>query len=446
MKRFFQNYGRYIFIFVLSFLIYEFFGYGITYGDPIANYGFSYAIANGQVPYLDFNIISTPLFAFLMSIGLHIFDNYLMFILEQSLLVTVTFYFLYQMYGKKIYWILFGFIFIGFYGLLPTYNFCCFAMMSILLYLESKYNEKDYLIGVFIGLCILSKHTIGMFFILPTFIMYFKNYKKILRRVIGVFIPSFIFIIYLVSHGAFYDFINLCFGGLFDFSSNNGNPSTIWFYISIILFVVMLIILVRDRKNIVNWYLIFTFTFVVPLFDICHFALYFGCFLMMVLPYIPKTRYDHYICNLGIILSITISVVNIRLGMMYEPVFMKKIDRFNFTLNSSYSYDMNLKVNRFLNEYDDSLLLSYHKMFYDISNGNKLDYYDVFMYGNFGYDGVNRMIKEIDKMHDKYIIVDMTSYLKEGDDEQFVKEIVEYVFKSCEKVDSKYGFNIYYKK
>ena len=91
IKKFFKNYGRYIFIFILVFLIYEWFGYGITYGVPIANYGFSYAIKNGQIPYLDFNTISTPLYAFIMSIGLHVFDNYLMFVIEQSLLVTVMF-------------------------------------------------------------------------------------------------------------------------------------------------------------------------------------------------------------------------------------------------------------------------------------------------------------------------------------------------------------------
>ena len=58
IKSFFNCNGRYIFVFILVFMIYEFFGYGFTYGDPIANYGFSYAIKNGQIPYLEFNIIS----------------------------------------------------------------------------------------------------------------------------------------------------------------------------------------------------------------------------------------------------------------------------------------------------------------------------------------------------------------------------------------------------
>lgn len=446
VKKFFCNYGRYLFIFIFIFLIYEFVAYGITYGDPLANYGFSYAIKNGQIPYLEFNTISTPLYAFIMSIGLHFYDSYLMFIIEQSLLVTIMFYFLYKIIDKKSYWVIFGLMFFSFYGLLPTYNFACFLMMVILLYLEKKHNDKDYLIGIFIGLAILSKHTVGAFFILPTIIMYYKNIKKILRRVVGALIPGVIFISYLIYNGAFIQFVNLCFGGLLDFSSKNGNPFNPWFYISVGLFVVMLYILIRNRKDIVNWYLIFTFMFVVPIFDKCHFGLFLGCFLIMVLPYINFSKYDDYLERLAIILCFTITIINIRIGLMFEPVFMKSFDRFQYTLNSSYSYSKSLKVDKYIKKYDDPLILSYHKLFYDISNGYDLDYFDILMYGNFGYNGTSMMLEKIDDIHDKYIFVDMEVYKNNKVSNQFIKEIPEYVFKNCKKIDSKYGFDIYYKK
>ena len=445
IKKFFKNYGRYIFVFILIFLIYEFFGYGMTYGDPIASYGFSYAIKNGQIPYLEFNTISTPLYAFIMSLGLHIFDNYLMFILEQSLFVTVVFYFLYKMFDKKSYWILLSLIFFGFYGILPTYNFCCFAMMVILLYLEKFHNEKDYLVGVFIGLCILSKHTVGAFFVLPTIILYFKDFKRILKRAAGALIPGSIFIIYLLATGSFISFINLCFGGLLDFGSNNGNLFNSYFFICIAMLIIMICMLIRNRKNIINWYLIFTFMFVVPLFDMAHFGLFFGCFAIMMMQYI-NIKNMNYFGRLGILLMITVCILNARMGISYDPVFMKDTNRFNFTLNSSYSNNLNKKVDKYFKEFDNPLIISYHKMFYDISNGNDIDYYNVIMYGNFGYNGINNMIDDIKKMEDRYIIVDMNSYLKEGEDEQFAKEIAEYVMKNCEKIDSKYGFDVYYKK
>lgn len=445
VNEFFKNYGRYIFIFILVFLIYEFFGYGITYGDPIASYGFSYAIKNGQIPYLEFNTISTPLYAFIMSLGLHIFDNYLMFILEQSLFVTVVFYFLYRMFDKKSYWILLSLIFFGFYGILPTYNFCCFAMMVILLYLEKFHNEKDYLVGVIIGLCILSKHTVGAFFVLPTIILYFKDFKRILKRACGALIPGSIFIIYLLATGSFISFINLCFGGLLDFGSNNGNLFNVYFFICIVMLIIMIFILIRDRKNIINWYLIFTFMFVVPLFDMAHFGLFFGCFAIMIMQYINIKNID-YFGRLGVLLIITVCILNVRMGISYDPVFMKDTNRFNYTLNSSYSNKLNKKVDKYFKKFDDPLIISYHKMFYDISNGNDIDYYDVIMYGNFGYNGINNMIDDIKNMKDRYIIVDMNSYLKDGEDEQFAKEIAEYVMENCEMIDSKYGFDVYYKK
>ena len=41
--------------------------------DEIWNYGFSYNMASGYLPYRDFNMIITPLFNFLISIPFHLF-------------------------------------------------------------------------------------------------------------------------------------------------------------------------------------------------------------------------------------------------------------------------------------------------------------------------------------------------------------------------------------
>lgn len=61
---------RYLFIFIFVFCIYEFFGFLNTYGDSMNNYVFSHAIVQGEIPYLDFNILTTPLYTFVMSTGL----------------------------------------------------------------------------------------------------------------------------------------------------------------------------------------------------------------------------------------------------------------------------------------------------------------------------------------------------------------------------------------
>ena len=50
-------------IFLISFFAIHVLGFSNTYGDPINSYGFAKAISMGQVPYRDFNMIVTPLYA-----------------------------------------------------------------------------------------------------------------------------------------------------------------------------------------------------------------------------------------------------------------------------------------------------------------------------------------------------------------------------------------------
>ena len=60
----------------------------------------------GEVPYLDFNIIGTPLYSFFMSLFLFIKDDMFMFMGAQALLVTILFYMLFRMYNSKAYLLL----------------------------------------------------------------------------------------------------------------------------------------------------------------------------------------------------------------------------------------------------------------------------------------------------------------------------------------------------
>ncbi len=442
IRKIIKNNLKYVLVFLLVILIYQFFGFAISYGDPIANYGFSYAIAKGQVPYLDFNTISTPLYAFYGAIGLLFWNNYLMFIIEQALLVTITFYFLYKLYDKKSYLILAILIGLNFYGILATYNFMCFTMMAIILYLEEKYSDKDYLVGFFIGLAILSKHTVGCFFILPTFIKYFGNWKKIGRRAIGCLIPCSIFLIYLIINGALFNFIDLCFLGLFDFSSSNSKAFSLMFYVCIFFLILGLYFIYLNPKDIKNYYLIFSFFFAVPLFDYCHFSLFCAGIFMMFVPYLRwKGFYDIFISLVIIICSLFASA---QLAVNYDPVFTSEFEHFEYTLHARESYEHSLEVNEFLNTYEDAVVLSYFSMQYDIINNNYLDYYDVLLYGNFGYDGTNKMIDKLKKLDNQIFIVSMNDYEDDYEYSQFAKKIVDYVLLNGENIDSKYGYDVYY--
>ena len=57
-------------VFVCSFLTVYYLGFINNCFDPLNSYGFSKAIMMGQVPYRDFNTVTTPLYAFYQAIFL----------------------------------------------------------------------------------------------------------------------------------------------------------------------------------------------------------------------------------------------------------------------------------------------------------------------------------------------------------------------------------------
>lgn len=435
---------RYIVIFIFVFCIYEFFGFSNTYGDPINNYVFSHAIVMGEVPYLDFNMISTPLYVFFMSLGLSLWDNYLMFIIEQSILVTIMFYFLFDLYGKKSYFVLLGICLFGFLGINATYNFFALLFLVILLYLEKRYPEKDYLIGFVIGCAILSKHTLGVFLILPSIIYYFKDLKKILRRAIGVAVPCIIFVIYLLCNHALYSFVNLCFLGLFDFSRENGQPYSFFFFLSIFLFFIQFLITIKYKRDIRNSYLIMGFSFMIPLFDLHHFAIYVICFIIQILEFIHIRR--EYCYGLVYFLSFFYSLLLfINYYILLSPMMSSDIPKFQYTLCSRDNYLKSVEFFQFFDQYENKLILSYGAFQYRASRGEDISYFDFLLYGNFGYDGSEKMIQKMQKMHGVYIIVNMSSYEDNSKYSQFDKTIVKYVIDHYEKVDTWKDFVVYYK-
>ena len=68
MKNIIKNNYKYVITFIFVFILIWWIGSCRHFGDPINNYGFSHALINGEIPYLDFNTISTPLYSFFSSL------------------------------------------------------------------------------------------------------------------------------------------------------------------------------------------------------------------------------------------------------------------------------------------------------------------------------------------------------------------------------------------
>ena len=115
------------------------------------------------------------------------------------------------------------------------YNFLLLFGLILLIYLE-KANANDYLIGFIIGLCFLTKQTVGFALALPSFYYLFRNkdYKKVFKRA-GAFLSiNIVFVIYLLITKSFGQFIDFCFLGMFDFTKQNGTIFDVNFIIFLI--------------------------------------------------------------------------------------------------------------------------------------------------------------------------------------------------------------------
>lgn len=434
-----MKYLKYLIVFIFVFFVYYYINCNMMYLDPLNNYAFSYGILRGEIPYLDFNTISTPLYAFFMVPFLAISNHLITFMIANSLIVTIMFILLDKMYSKNSLLMIMGFFIFCFFGILPTYNLFCIFILIIILFLEEKYNDKDILIGIFIGLSILSKHTIGCFFIIPSIIFYFKNRKKLFKRFIGFIIPICIFLIYLISTGSLYKFIDLCFFGLFDFSKSNGSFASIYFVASIIMLIISIVVNIKDKK-IVNLYLLFTISIVIPLFDLCHFALYFGCFCILVFKYIKIRDYFYYLFSILPVVGLSITYVYIYSSLDCSTFNLKHLN------NSIICNKPNDYIFDYFDSYSDPIILSYWKVKYDISRNRNIDNFEVFLNGNYGYNGNIKLINYIDSLHDKYILIDYFNYSDDRSDNQFNKEVCDYIMNNYEYVGKENGFVVYYKK
>lgn len=448
MRKILKNTIVFLLIFVCSFITIHIFGFANNYGDPINSYGFAKAISMSQIPYLEFNMISTPLYAMYQALFLRIYDDFVMINISQSLLTTISIVLIYKIYGKKSLFLFPLVVFFQYKNMVATYNSLSLFFIILLIYMEKKHSNKDYLIGMCIALSIMSKQTVGCFMIIPSIILYRNDLKKIFKRFLGFLIPCFCFLFYLLLNDAVYEFFDICLFGMFDFVNKNGvgggHFDTLWIIISLISFAFGIVVILKDKKNICNYYLIGGILLAIPLFDMTHVAFWLICFVLMIVPYINK-----YVNQRLIILN-SMAVVFMFLSFFFwvfsvDLCWFKDINHMKFNFHRKGTYE-NIKVmNNFVNSYDNAIVLGYFGIFHTIINDQKFSYFDILNDGNYGYNGIEKMKKKIDKMHNQVFIISMTDYNSKNEVFQFSKELATYVMDNSKKIDSKYVFDVYYK-
>lgn len=434
---FFRRYKKYIsylLLFLLNFFITFSFScfFSNVSGDEVWNYGFSYNILQGLIPYRDFNMVITPLYSFLGSIFLKIFGNYLFSLhILDSILIGIMMIMLFRMIKWNAFLIYPVLIFYP----VPSYNLLCLFWFFVILSLIHDGKEHNIIIGFLLGMLFLTKQNIGLFL----FIIYFFYSKEKLKSIVSFLIPILVFLVYLIYFGAFSSFINYCFLGLLDFGEKNSNfVSYVFLGLEILLIFYLVYKLAKSHfqdKEVI--YILGFQIFLYPIMDFYHFLVCFSPVLYLFLR-------DNKI----------ISWVSVLLG------FIMIIWSFNYFNDRQIYYKNNFLYLRNESVLDFSELeLTYFKYqelsdyqffcftnnyFYKLYMNIPITKYDLLNDGNMGYHGGERYVDEIDNMCSRgrcVFFIDENMY--DSEDTQFSKEIFDYVVNHYSKVEEYRAFSVY---
>ena len=128
------------------------------------------------------------------------------------------------------------------------------------------------------------------------------DFSKIKKRILGVIPLLMIFLIYLLINHNLYEFLDLTIFGLFDFGSSNSGFSLYILIVSIILLVYLIYRFVKNSKYINNYYLLGSYSFIIPIMDQFHFNYFIFVYLFIILYTVTISKkyikYIYLFCSL----------------------------------------------------------------------------------------------------------------------------------------------------
>ena len=436
--------------------------------DEFWNYNFARNIVNGNIPYLDFNMIIFPFFPNFIAIFLKIFGEELfVYRVLQIVIYTVILYFSFKILEKlnvnnkvKNYIILFFYLFLIIFYYTCEYNVFCLLLITVLINLELSENKKnDFLIGFLTGIIILSKQSVGisiLFIILLKSIFIDRSFRKTILRSFGAGISGIALILYLYFNHCINEFLNYTIFGLNDFTKNHVSFIDLLlhgdYFISLIaIFMVFLYIFIlfklksriKDKTFLtLALYSIGNFTMIVPIVDEAHFLLANFTFIF-VLFYLLKNENsisEETLKSFSKVLNF-FNIILIVLFMFFF-IYNFKYKDFKHYKNipiSNKNIEMLNEVTNFLNENPNTYILDATAAFYMIPAEKFNGKFDLSLIGNLGNDGENKLIDEIKNLENKYILINQNYK-----NWQNSIKAIEFVKKNYKLIGNISDFNIYF--
>ena len=423
---------------------------GNTAFDFFISYGFSFNIANGLIPYSDFNMVTTPFSQLFFSLFLGLFSkNIIVYIIFYALVILFLFMMfdkLYQETGWFSILVLFSPSFImPSFIITCSYNYLIILFILLLIYLHRK-NKSSYLIGMVIGLSVFTKQNIGFIILVIELVEALKDKKALLKKIVGFMSVCLLFLIYFLVTKSLGKFIDQAFLGLFEFQRENSYHKGIYYYLGIVVIISAFIYVIKNR-NIENWLLFSGIFLMTPLYDSVHFMLGLATYVILITNKINIKAKMLPLMVIGIdILLLGFIVYN---NFSKEFIYPNDIKYMNYFYHPKSFIEVNKKLGNYLKKhnYKNVVIFDSNSYYYKITNGLKINHYlDLMNEGNYGLRGNMNAIDEI-KSLDKDTVYIFNLKLVEDFDKfprsQLDIATLEYFLKHAKKIDEIEMFSVY---
>ena len=427
--------------------------------DELWNYNIAKQIAGGLVVYKDISLITTPLVPVISSLFLKLIaDELIVFRVLNGILAlaifVMSFLILRRLTKKTSISLLCTMVIVFLYYPFITmdYNYGTLLIFLIIEYLiVRKFDEEKFktrigynlLIGILLGLSILSKQTIGLiisvFTLLVPIIRLNKKedlkvaLKNILWRILGLLIPIAIFIIYLLATGSFNDFLSYCIEGVRHFNNSISyfklfENKNVWTKaLSIIMPALMLILVIinavkilkkkKDKNLLVLTWLSIPMLFAMyPIADDAHF--YVGILPLMITILYLLGSVDFKVGKVenALITSITVFAILLISFMAYKEFlnyyYQEKnieLEHYKYLHIEDYLINRSIELENYRKEYKekniDVYILNADASAYHIPEDLYYKNYDMFNIGNLGKDGEDGIIETIENDNNSIYLV-----------------------------------------
>lgn len=401
---------------------------GPLWGDEIWIFGFCRNILDGLVIYRDYNVVTTPLYYFIGSFFIYIFgDHFISLGILNALLVSLIITLMYRVIKMKalIAWPLILFFFPNGYNLLSLF------WLMLILFLIAKHKENNLLFGLILGLAFITKQNIGFCLLIPY--LYYSKHK--LKSIAFFGIPFAIISVYLLIEGAFMQFIDYCFLGLFEFGTNNQHIGIFLISELLVLFYLIIVLWKSKFANQEVFYILMFQIMTYPLFDGYHFFVS----LFPVVYYILKIN-KNFCFTIALTFGIyyftacCFSLINYDIHREKDLFYLRNCGSFPILMEDFHEYLKGIEY-----YYSPEAVMYLYKLYYNIP----ITVYDLWNEGNQGYHGIDKRIQEVDKICRKEKCIFVVGSDVVADEKFQGRKFYHYIIENYHKSDEFDTFIIY---